>query len=117
MLAAVACLAHRSGRLLPACRTLSGLVTPPRWYERAEAVPAEARGDGVWAARAPRLPDPLPCPPSDASTSRPIGQGGGHAVVLDGRPVNTPARRPLVLPTRLLALAVAAEWQWQVCEY
>jgi ATP synthase mitochondrial F1 complex assembly factor 2 len=37
----------------------------------------------------------------------------GFAVTLDGRALNTPARRPLVLPTRALALAVAAEWGWQ----
>ncbi|MFP4044246.1 MAG: ATP12 family chaperone protein [Rhodosalinus sp.] len=37
----------------------------------------------------------------------------GHAVVLDGRPLRTPARVPLVLPSRLLAEAVAREWQDQ----
>src|SRR5690606_30351144 len=36
---------------------------------------------------------------------------GGHAVHLDGRPLSTPARAPLVLPTADLARAVAAEWQ------
>lgn len=39
--------------------------------------------------------------------------GEGFAVTLDGRPVRTPAKRPLVLPTRALAEAVAAEWQAQ----
>ena len=34
-------------------------------------------------------------------------------VLLDGRPVKTPARRPLVLPTQPLADAVAAEWNGQ----
>ena len=38
---------------------------------------------------------------------------GGHAVVLDGRPASTPARRPLVLPNAALAEAVAAEWMAQ----
>ncbi|MFN4157952.1 MAG: ATP12 family chaperone protein [Gemmobacter sp.] len=37
----------------------------------------------------------------------------GFAVHLDGRPVRTPAKAPLVLPTRALAEAVAAEWQAQ----
>jgi chaperone required for assembly of F1-ATPase len=37
----------------------------------------------------------------------------GHAVVLDNRPIRTPARHPLTLPTRPLAEAVAAEWQGQ----
>lgn len=39
---------------------------------------------------------------------------GGWAVRLDGRPVRTPAKAPLVLPTRALAEAVAAEWDAQV---
>lgn len=34
----------------------------------------------------------------------------GWSVSLDGRPVRTPAGRPLVLPTEPLARAVAAEW-------
>jgi chaperone required for assembly of F1-ATPase len=39
---------------------------------------------------------------------------GGFAVMLDGRTVKTPAGRPLVLPTRALAEAVALEWNAQV---
>lgn len=35
-------------------------------------------------------------------------------VTLDGRPVKTPAKRALALPTRALAEAVAAEWAAQV---
>jgi chaperone required for assembly of F1-ATPase len=38
---------------------------------------------------------------------------GGHALLLDGKPVKTPGRRALVLPTRALAEAVAAEWAAQ----
>ncbi|MEP2921353.1 MAG: ATP12 family protein [Sulfitobacter sp.] len=37
----------------------------------------------------------------------------GFAVVLDGRRVKTPAKRPLQLPTRGLAEAVAVEWDAQ----
>ena len=37
----------------------------------------------------------------------------GHAVQLDGKPVLTPARRPLTAPTRELAQALAAEWNAQ----
>jgi chaperone required for assembly of F1-ATPase len=37
----------------------------------------------------------------------------GVRVLLDGRPVRTPAKRELALPTRALAEAVAAEWQAQ----
>ncbi|MGY6535372.1 MAG: ATP12 family chaperone protein [Pararhodobacter sp.] len=38
---------------------------------------------------------------------------GGHAVLLDGRPLRTPARAPLVLPTLALADMVATEWRAQ----
>lgn len=36
--------------------------------------------------------------------------GDGHGIALDGRAVRTPAKAPLVVPTRALARAVAAEW-------
>lgn len=39
--------------------------------------------------------------------------GAGFGVALDGRPVKTPKRKPLALPSRALAEAVAAEWQAQ----
>lgn len=38
---------------------------------------------------------------------------GGHAVRLDDRPLNTPAKVPLILPTGVLAEAVVAEWRVQ----
>lgn len=42
------------------------------------------------------------------STSAPLA--GGFGVFLDGKPVHTPAKRPLVAPTEALAAAMAAEW-------
>ena len=38
---------------------------------------------------------------------------GGFRVVLDGRPVRTPARRFLIAPSRRLGEAIAAEWDTQ----
>ncbi len=38
---------------------------------------------------------------------------GGVQVLLDGKPVRTPARRMLTAPVRLLAEAIAAEWEAQ----
>lgn len=35
---------------------------------------------------------------------------GGFGIALDGKPLNTPARTPIVAPTRALAEAVAEEW-------
>ena len=42
-----------------------------------------------------------------------VADGGGHTVLLDGRPVRTPKKAPLVLPTSALAEAVAGEWASQ----
>ena len=39
--------------------------------------------------------------------------GEGWSILLDGRPVRTPARNPLDLPAEALAKAVAAEWREQ----
>jgi chaperone required for assembly of F1-ATPase len=41
------------------------------------------------------------------------GQEGAFVVQLDGKPVKTPDRTPLSLPTRALAEAVAGEWRAQ----
>ncbi|WP_299005697.1 ATP12 family protein [uncultured Caulobacter sp.] len=41
-------------------------------------------------------------------------QEGGFAVQLDGRTPKSPAKKPLVLPTRALADLVATEWEAQV---
>jgi chaperone required for assembly of F1-ATPase len=38
---------------------------------------------------------------------------GGWAILLDGRPVKTPAREPLAVPSEALARAIAAEWSAQ----
>jgi chaperone required for assembly of F1-ATPase len=37
----------------------------------------------------------------------------GHRVLLDGRPMRTPARKVLAVPTAPLAAAIAAEWRGQ----
>ena len=41
------------------------------------------------------------------------GEGGGYQILLDGKPVKTPARHALAVPTRALADAIAAEWLGQ----
>lgn len=38
---------------------------------------------------------------------------GGHGILLDGRPIRTPARAVLAVPTDALAAAMAAEWDVQ----
>ena len=47
------------------------------------------------------------------TTASAVPVEGGFTVQLDGRPVRTPLKSPLVLPTLALAEAVAAEWQAQ----
>jgi len=39
-----------------------------------------------------------------------VKEGGGWTVELDGKPVRTPARKPLAVPTKALGEAIAAEW-------
>ena len=38
----------------------------------------------------------------------------GFGITLDKHLLRTPSKNPLVLPSKALALAVAAEWRWQV---
>ena len=45
---------------------------------------------------------------------KPAEDGSGYIVLLDGRELKTPARKPLKVPNAALALAIAAEWEWQV---
>jgi chaperone required for assembly of F1-ATPase len=47
------------------------------------------------------------------TTASAVPTEGGFAVHLDDRPVRTPLKTPLILPTAALAEAVAAEWQAQ----
>lgn len=42
-----------------------------------------------------------------------VGAGGGFPVLLDGKPVRTPARHRLAAPARELAESIAAEWHAQ----
>lgn len=46
---------------------------------------------------------------------KPAEDGSGYIVLLDDRELKTPARKPLKVPNAALALAIAAEWEWQVC--
>ena len=38
---------------------------------------------------------------------------GGHRILLDGRPLQTPGKRPLMVPSARLAAAIAEEWRRQ----
>lgn len=42
-----------------------------------------------------------------------VAEGGGFAVHLDARPVRTPAKAPLIVPTQAMAQEIAAEWDAQ----
>ncbi|KAG2449713.1 hypothetical protein HYH02_005240 [Chlamydomonas schloesseri] len=43
----------------------------------------------------------------------PALDGSGYQLMLDKKPVRTPGKKLAVLPSHPLALAVAAEWEWQ----
>jgi len=69
----------------------------------------DSERDPVKAARDPARPLPKRFY-KDATAGE---AEGGFSVLLDGRPVNTPARRRLVVPSRELAESLAAEWAAQ----
>lgn len=48
----------------------------------------------------------------EVAAAVPLG-GGRHGITLDGRPVRTPAKAELWVPSRSLAAAMAAEWAAQ----
>ncbi|MBB4286046.1 ATP12 family chaperone protein [Roseospira goensis] len=58
-------------------------------------------------------PAPAAGPHRFYASAAPGPVDGGHGVFLDGRPVRTPSRAVLCLPTAALAAAVADEWQAQ----
>jgi chaperone required for assembly of F1-ATPase len=43
----------------------------------------------------------------------PVQWVGGHAIALDGKPVKTPGKRVLIVPSEALAAAIAEEWNIQ----
>jgi chaperone required for assembly of F1-ATPase len=43
----------------------------------------------------------------------PSERAGGHGVTLDRKPVTTPGKRDLIVPNRMLAAAIAREWNDQ----
>ncbi len=45
------------------------------------------------------------------TTASAVPVAGGFTVQLDARPVRTPLKAPLILPTEALASAIASEWQ------
>jgi chaperone required for assembly of F1-ATPase len=69
----------------------------------------ESERDPVKAARDPARPLPKRFY-KEASVG---AAEGAFSVLLDGRPVNTPAKRRIVVPSRELAEALAAEWAAQ----
>lgn len=42
--------------------------------------------------------------------AEPVQRTGGHGITLDGKPIKTPGRRDLVVPTEALARGIAEEW-------
>jgi chaperone required for assembly of F1-ATPase len=48
--------------------------------------------------------------------AEPVLRPGAHAIALDGRPVETPGKRELTVPSGALAAAIAEEWNAQADE-
>ncbi|CAI7895809.1 unnamed protein product [Closterium sp. NIES-53] len=79
----------------------------------ANSEPARSAGS-VDAAAEPTRPPLLRKRPFKAAYAKAAEDGGGGWVVmLDGRMLQTPAKRIIRLPSAALAHALAAEWEWQ----
>lgn len=63
--------------------------------------------------RAVRQSSRPPSPKRFYETAAVAPTEGGYAVLLDGKPVKTPAKRLLALPAKALAEAIASEWAGQ----
>jgi chaperone required for assembly of F1-ATPase len=48
--------------------------------------------------------------------AEPAKRAGGYAITLDGKPIKTPGRRDLLVPSEALAAAIAEEWDAQPTE-
>jgi chaperone required for assembly of F1-ATPase len=72
--------------------------------------PADAKAE---QARSPGKPVPVALPKRFYKGVSVGGGDGDYSILLDGRPVRTPAKRSLAVPTRALADAIAAEWAAQ----
>jgi chaperone required for assembly of F1-ATPase len=78
----------------------------------------EGQGGGdrrTAAVGVPPTPNPSPRRVGDAPSARWGGERveQGYRVLLDGKPIRTPAKRDLMLPTQALAEAIAGEWAAQ----
>jgi chaperone required for assembly of F1-ATPase len=74
---------------------------------------AERRGNPMKAAQRAMRPPVLKRFYKEAAAEE---TDGGFALLLDGKTAKTPAQKRLVLPTRALAEAIAAEWAAQESE-
>ncbi len=87
---------------------------PCRKRRRADADIDAVSGKTDAARTAGKADEAESCPSASTKTS-PIKDedGGARLSLLDGKPVRTPGKAPLVLPTLALAEAVADEWRAQ----
>src|SRR5262249_37785665 len=88
--------------------------------KRANGERAEAQGHGDPRAAAPRFYQAATVAAPTATGPPPAARPGatpsaapGYRVLLDARPLKTPAKREFAVPSRALAEAIAAEWQAQ----
>ncbi|MCX7899704.1 MAG: hypothetical protein N2444_06435, partial [Methylocystis sp.] len=92
-------------------------VLPRRFYKEAVAAPVDHAAFGRNRPNAENVIDSksveraLSEKPDSTFSQRALF--GGFGVTLDGRPVNTPAKRRLVVPSQALAEALAREWAAQ----
>jgi chaperone required for assembly of F1-ATPase len=88
---------------------------PKRFYQGVSVAPnypPPPRGEGLGVGGTPTL-DVLASPPPHPSPTRGEGSATQFRVLLDGKPMRTPAKSVFAVPSRALAEAIAAEWDAQ----
>jgi chaperone required for assembly of F1-ATPase len=89
--------------------TVAAVDSPPH---HAEGVSSERRGEGLGVGGSPTT-NGLRSPPPYPSPTRGEGKARLFRVLLDGKPIRTPAKAELAVPTEPLAQAIAEEWRAQ----
>jgi len=95
----------------PSSGRFAATFSPLRGEKGRRAVMSEERANPMRAAQANMRPA---LPKRFYKKADVAAREGGFALELDGRAARTPAKNPLVLPTRPLAELLAAEWDAQV---
>ena len=109
------CVSGPSHRLYSTATETTSLRTPTEENKASSASTSALDSDDVRSIAPSRTASDGTAPRFyRRASAAPAADGNGWVVKLDHRVLKTPAKKPMKLPTEALALAIAAEWEWQV---